>query len=301
MELTMLNHPLPYFFPYLAAIALLEGIYLFRRNDGYDWRESLASVGVALGQQWIGLIVRGVIVSGLIWLWQFRLWTIPLNHAWGIALLFLGVEFCYYWEHRLSHTVNWFWASHSVHHSPNHYNLSMAYRLGWTAGISGAPIFFVPLVLLGFQPMAVLGMLAINLLYQFWLHTELIPKLGPLEWILNTPSHHRVHHACDIQYLDRNYGGILIIFDRLFGSYAEETTPCTYGLVYPRHHVNPFKVAFSGWIELYEQLVLHKGWWRKLRLLFAEPGWGVPSKLDNPAHHFDFDDFIHSLRWHRHE
>ncbi|WP_424194035.1 sterol desaturase family protein [Ampullimonas aquatilis] len=301
MEHSILNHPLPYFFPFLVLLALLEGFYLFQRKGTYDWRESLASMGVALGQQLIGLATRGVVAGGFIWLWQYRLWTIPLNQAWGWGLLFLGVEFCYYWEHRLSHTVNWFWASHSVHHSPNHYNLSMAYRLGWTAGISGASIFFVPLVLLGLHPLAIFSMLAVNLLYQFWLHTELIPKLGPLEWVLNTPSHHRVHHACDIQYLDRNYGGILIIFDRLFDSYVEETTPCTYGLVYPRHHVNPVKVAVAGWTELYQQIHLQKGVWRKLRLLFAAPGWGVPSKLDNPAHHFDFDGFIHSLQRYRHE
>ena len=131
--------------------------------------------------------------------------------------------------------MRWFWATHAVHHSPNEFNLGIAYRFGWTGRLAGNAVFFVPMIWLGFPPKAVFAALALNLLYQFWLHTEWVPKLGWLEYVLNTPSHHRVHHASNADYIDRNYGGVLIVFDRLFGTFAAERDdlPCRYGLVTP--------------------------------------------------------------------
>ena len=152
---------------------------------------------------------------------------------WSIVLLFVGLEFFYYWYHRTSHTSRWFWAAHSVHHSPNQLNLAAAYRLGWFGKFTGTSLFFTPLVFLGFTPTVVLSALFLNLLYQFWLHADWIPRLGWLEYVFNTPSSHRVHHARNPEYLDANYGGVLIVFDRLFGTYIAERDDvrCDYGLI----------------------------------------------------------------------
>ena len=207
----------------VLAIATLEGIVIrFVLKRSYDWRAYFASLADAIGRGLIRALPFGVVQALFFFLWQHRLFTVPMNNVWSWALLFLGQEFCYYWMHRADHRVRWLWANHAVHHSPNHLSLSSAYRLGWTQGLSGGALFFAPLVVLGFNPVVVVAALALNLLYQFWLHTELIPKLGPLEWVLNTPSHHRVHHASNAEYLDKNFGGVLIMFDRLFGTLAIE-------------------------------------------------------------------------------
>jgi sterol desaturase/sphingolipid hydroxylase (fatty acid hydroxylase superfamily) len=188
-------------------------------------------------------------------------------------LLFIGQEFCYYWHHRAAHRVRWFWATHCVHHSPNELTLASALRLGLTGKISGAALFFVPLVWLGYAPVAVLATVGLNLLYQFWLHATWIPKLGPLEWVLNTPSHHRVHHASNPEYLDRNYGGVLIVFDRLFGTFSAEREAVAprYGLTTPLRSYNPLRIALHGWQALARDLVATRGWRARLRVLFGPP------------------------------
>jgi len=180
--------------------------------------------------------------------WTLRLWEAPLDQVWTWALLFVGVEFIYYWQHRAGHEVRWFWASHSVHHSVTHYNLSAAYRLGWTAGFTGQALFYLPLAVLGFHPLAIFAMLGLNLLYQFGLHTTLVPKLGVLEAVLNTPSHHRVHHASNLDYLDANYGGVLIVFDRWFGTWRPERDDVVpvYGLVTPLRSHNPLVILCAN-------------------------------------------------------
>ena len=137
--------------------------------------------------------------------------------------------------------MRWFWCTHAVHHSPNQLNLSAAYRFGWTGKLTGTLAFFMLAPLLGMPPRIVLMLLSLNLLYQFWIHATWIPRLGPLEWILNTPSAHRVHHAANLEYLDGNYGGVLIVFDRLFGTYIAERAdvPCRYGLVQADDELQP--------------------------------------------------------------
>jgi hypothetical protein len=183
------------------------------------------------------------------------------------------VEFVYYWQHRISHECRWFWATHSVHHSPNHMVLLGALRLGWTGAITGQFLFFVPLVLMGYSAIDVLIVLGINLIYQFWLHTELIGKLGPLEWVFNTPSHHRAHHASNPEYIDRNYGGVLIIFDRLFGTFAEERedVPLKYGLVKPIYSYNPFRIALNEWLVIAKELQQSRSLSQLFTILFSAP------------------------------
>jgi sterol desaturase/sphingolipid hydroxylase (fatty acid hydroxylase superfamily) len=193
----------------------------------------------------------------------------------SVLLLFVGLEFFYYWYHRTSHTVRWFWNTHSVHHSPNQLTLAAAYRLGWLGKLSGATIFFTPLALLGFQPTAVLTALFLNLLYQFWLHADWIPRLGVLEYVLNTPSAHRVHHARNPEYLDANFGGVLIVFDRLFGTYVAERAdlPCEYGLVTPVTTYNPVRINFQPWIGLARDLAGARSMREVWGFLFGAPGW----------------------------
>jgi sterol desaturase/sphingolipid hydroxylase (fatty acid hydroxylase superfamily) len=243
----------------VGAAAVEAVAYLFWRPKEYDWRASLASLADLLVRQNLvyTLLAFGLADPLIGWAWQHRLTTLPLDGLGALAVLFLGQEFCYYWFHRASHRVRWFWASHAVHHSPNQLNLSAAYRFGWTGRLAGSMAFFAPLIWLGFQPRAVFTTLSLDLLYQFLLHATWIPKLGPLEWLLNTPSHHRVHHAANPEYRDANFGGVLIVFDRLFGTFRAERddVPCRYGLVTPLESNNPIRIAFHEWLALGRDLV----------------------------------------------
>jgi sterol desaturase/sphingolipid hydroxylase (fatty acid hydroxylase superfamily) len=274
MELS--QHKFAWVLPMLITLALIEALILrFKLQQSYDWRESMASIGVAIGQKLSGALSALVLGGVYLFAWQNRLTTIEINDWLRAALLFFSVEFVYYWNHRISHECRWFWASHAVHHSPQQLNFSAAYRLGWTAGLSGSGLIFIPLVLLGFHPLAVFGMLAINLFYQFWLHNDWMPKFGFIEWIFNTPSHHRVHHAINPEYLDRNYGGILIIYDRLFGSFVaerEDNLPI-YGLVKQVNSYNPIKIAFHEWVNIVHDLRYARSLREVMGYLFAAPGW----------------------------
>jgi sterol desaturase/sphingolipid hydroxylase (fatty acid hydroxylase superfamily) len=241
----------------ILAVATLEALWLTRSRGRYDWRAYFASAGDLLLRIAAGLLPLGLASSALNALWQYRLYTMPLNTPWAWLVLFVGQDFFYYWMHRADHRVRWLWATHSVHHSPHELNLSAAYRLGWTARLSVAPIFFAPLVLLGFPPQVVGAALAINLLYQFWLHAPWIPRLGLLEWALNTPAHHRVHHASNPEYLDANFGGVLIVFDRLFGTLKQEqpSAPIRYGLTRPVKSYNPLWIGLHEWIAMLRDLL----------------------------------------------
>jgi sterol desaturase/sphingolipid hydroxylase (fatty acid hydroxylase superfamily) len=267
---------LVYSFPVVIALAVTEAAVLWCTSPSYDWRASLASLTDLLVRKYFVYVWLPIgIADPLVPLaWQHRIATVPLGTFGAVALLFIGQEFCYYWFHRASHRVRWLWGSHAVHHSPNELNLSAAYRFGWTGRLAGSSLFFVPLVWLGFPPVTVFATLNLNLLYQFWLHTTWIPKLGPLEYVLNTPSHHRVHHASNPEYLDRNYGGVLIVFDRLFGTLAVERddVPCRYGLVHPLHSWNPIRIAFHEWAALVRDLWRAKGWRVRYDALFGPPG-----------------------------
>ncbi len=206
--------------------------------------------------------------------YDHRLFTVPIDSMASVLLLFIGLEFFYYWYHRTSHTVRWFWNTHSVHHSPNQFNLAAAYRLGWFGKLTGATVFFAPLSFLGFEPGTVLAALALNLLYQFWIHADWIPTLGVLEYVLNTPSAHRVHHARNPEYLDANFGGVLIVFDRLFGTYVEERAdlPCEYGLVHRVTTYNPIRINGEPWLGLIRDLKSARSLLRRLALSLWRAG-----------------------------
>ena len=274
MEQFFTNYQLVFFLP-LIMLAIFIEPYFYKRQfkKSYPWRDSATSLGVGVGHQLTGivnrLLIQGVMAS---FIWNYRIYTMP-EVWWIYPALFFGLEFCYYWYHRASHEVFLLWATHSTHHSPNEMTLSAAYRLGWMPFLSFTWVFFLPLVFIGFSPIAVFTMLSINLMYQFWLHTKLIDKLGILEGVMNTPSAHRVHHASNPQYLDKNYGGILMIFDRFFNTYAkeEEGVQIIYGLTHPNYSKNPVKVVFHVWRELIVKVSQKNGLREKLRLIFSPP------------------------------
>jgi sterol desaturase/sphingolipid hydroxylase (fatty acid hydroxylase superfamily) len=263
----------------VLTASLIEAAWMHSRAPGsYDWRAFGVSLLDMLVRNLQRILMPGILISPIgQWVWEHRLMTVPLDGLWAFALLFVGQEFCYYWYHRASHRVRLMWCTHAVHHSPKQLTLAAAYRLGWTAFFSGAIYFFLPLIVLGFSPKVVFACLGINLLYQFWLHATWIPKLGPLEYVLNTPSAHRVHHAANLHYLDANFGGVLIIFDRLFGTYVQERDdlPCRYGWVQPMTSYNPLKVELHQWSSLGRDLRASRSIREFFGMLFKPPGWRV--------------------------
>jgi sterol desaturase/sphingolipid hydroxylase (fatty acid hydroxylase superfamily) len=279
--------------PAVIVIATLEGLILavvMRRN--YNWRAYIASLADALGRQYFvyTFLPLSLAQPAVDFAWNHRLFTVPLNSAVAVVVLVIAQDFSYYWFHRCSHRVRWFWATHAIHHSSNEFNLATSYRFGWTGRLSGAAIFYVPMIWLGFAPGPVFVAAGLGLLYQFWLHAEWIPKLGWLEYVLNTPSHHRVHHASNAEYLDRNYGGIFIVFDRMFGTFVAERDdlPCRYGLVTPLRSNNPVIIAFHEWRALARDLWWARSWGERLACLIGPPA-GTPagpsvaaSKVDTP-------------------
>jgi len=263
----------PLFLAFALALIALELVRRRRAGRGYDGRAALASAGVAAGQIISGALGAAIIVPALTALWLVAPVKWPLDD-WRLWIAgFFAYELAYYWQHRLSHTVRWFWATHSVHHTANEFVLPAAFRLGWTAGISGVWLPIAPLALIGMPPLMILTLTVVNLRYQFLLHTEEIGRLGPLEWVLNTPSHHRVHHGSNPAYLDRNFGGVLIVFDRLFGTFAAERPdePVRYGLTTPVRSNNPFVIALQGWRDLWRDLRAARNAGEILHSLFGRP------------------------------
>jgi len=274
---------MPWLLGLLALVlgaATLEGlVQTFVRRVPYDWRAYAASLGDAVGRRAVDALGLSIAAPVLAWAFAHRVQTLSLATPTAFALLFVGQEFFYYWYHRAAHRVRWFWATHAVHHSPNELTLAAALRLGWTGKLTGSALFFAPLVWLGFPPTAVLATLAANLLYQFWLHAPWMPRLGPLEWVLNTPTHHKVHHASNPEYLDCNYGGALIVFDRLFGTFValRDDVPPRYGLTTPLASHNPVRIALHGWLALAQDLRAVRGVRAGLRVLFGPPAVTHPS------------------------
>lgn len=258
----------------LLFIAVEYLIILLSHHDhSHDAQETAASIGVALGDLVVRFATAGLVTIPFLLLYNKRLFDIPTGNPLSWLVLFLGAEFCYYWFHRLSHEIRWFWASHAVHHSATHFNLSAAIRLGWTGQLTGAFLFFLPLAWIGFHPFAIAAVLGAGLLYQFFLHTAFPVKLGILERVFNTPRHHRVHHAANDECLDKNYGAVLIIFDRLFGTYAEvaDDKQLIFGLKGRAVSNNPVRIALGEWQHLFSDVQKANGLRGKLAVLFGRP------------------------------
>jgi sterol desaturase/sphingolipid hydroxylase (fatty acid hydroxylase superfamily) len=275
IKLYMLVFPL-----FIAAIAAEAAYFRWVLRKDYGWRATLSNVVVALGRLVTEGALAAVVLAVYFAAFNARPFDIPMDNWISWVALFFAVDFAYYWLHRMSHEIRWMWAQHAVHHSARQLTLSVAYRLGWTSLIAGPWLFLVPVCWIGFDPLSVGLMFAANLIYQFWLHTEAVPRLGVLEAVFNTPSHHRVHHGVNPEYLDRNYGGVLIVWDRIFGTYAPEKadTAIEYGLVHQVDTLNPLKIVVSEWVSLIRDLRSARDLREAAGYAFGKPGWGPERK-----------------------
>jgi sterol desaturase/sphingolipid hydroxylase (fatty acid hydroxylase superfamily) len=260
---------IPAFLLLLVAEAIADAVM---RRDLYEIHDTAASLTMGIGNVFINLFVKAVIFAFFTFLSRFAVFHIPFTW-WGWTLGFFADEFSYYWFHRTSHECRFFWASHVVHHSSQRYNLGTALRQTWTGSLTGGFIFWMWMPLVGFQPLMIFTLQACSLLYQFWIHTELIRTMGLLELVLNTPSHHRAHHGSNPQYIDRNHGGTLIVFDRLFGTYECEDERVRYGLTTNLATYNPFRIAFHEWAEIARDVKSARSWSARWNYVFGRPGW----------------------------
>ena len=264
----LINLAIPGFIGLLLLEVVLDAIM---RRELYQFKDTAASLAMGTGSILLSVFNKALMFAAYTAVHHFAIFNIGYQW-WAWAVLFFAEDLTYYWFHRTSHECRLFWASHVVHHSSQHYNLGTALRQTWTGNFMTF-IFWLWLPLVGFAPIMVLTMQSISLLYQFWIHTELVRRMGPLEWVLNTPSHHRVHHGSNHRYLDRNHAGVLIIWDRLFGSFEPESEKVVYGLTKNINSYNPLRIAFHEWVDIWND-VRHADTLRlKLRYVFGRPGW----------------------------
>lgn len=264
------------FLPVAAAMIALEFLTFCLRGQEarYDLRETMATAGVAVGDLAMRVVSAAALAVPFAYVYEHRLFDIPASQWWTWPAAFLAVEFAYYWQHRASHEIRWMWATHSVHHSATRFNLSAALRLGWTGLISGNFLFFLPLAWIGFHPIAIFTILGAGLVYQFFLHTAADVRLGWFEAVLNTPAHHKVHHASNDQFLDKNYGSVLIVFDRLFGTFAKAGPgdELRFGLKSGAGPAaNPIAIAFGEWRRMWNDLRKARNARQIVGALFGRP------------------------------
>ncbi len=266
---------------------LLIGVELLvlrarRMRGAYRFADSITNLSCGVGQQVLEPFLKAAALVPYTWLWTHaRLFDVRADSPVAWVLLVLGVDLGYYAFHRASHRIGFLWAVHAVHHQSEEYNLSVALRQPWLESII-SPVFYMPLAVLGFPPVLYLAGVTIDTLYQFWIHTRAIGRLGPLEWVLNTPSHHRVHHGIDPQYVDRNYGGIFIVWDRLFGTFQREEREPVYGTVKALATWNPLAANLAHWRELARMSRATSSLRDKLRVWIAPPEWR-PADLGGPV------------------
>jgi alkylglycerol monooxygenase len=293
MDTSYIHLAIPVFFA-LIGVEILAARLLER--DAYRFGDSIADLSCGILQQVLGVFLKTMLLAGYAWLFaRHRLFDLPSTSVLAWLGCFLGVDFLYYWFHRFSHEVNAGWAAHVVHHQSEEYNLTVALRQGaLQPAISW--VFYLPLALLGFPPLVFLAASSFNTLYQFWIHTRLIGRLGPLEWVLNTPSHHRVHHGRNPKYIDRNHGGTLIVWDRLFGTFRAEEEEPVYGITRPLRSFNPVWANLQVPTDLARMAARTRRLPDAMRLLGKRPGWRpeelggyVPPPEVDPAREVKYD------------
>ncbi|MDQ3748603.1 MAG: sterol desaturase family protein [Acidobacteriota bacterium] len=265
--------------PIFALLIAVEAYLVIRENrENFDRKDTWSNIFIGFMSVAWGALFG--LVTSLIYLWAYELapYKMPMNALWAWVILLFVDDFAYYWFHRISHEVRFFWNFHVVHHSSNQYNLSVAVRQSWFGGIAQW-IFYLPIAFLGFPLWAFATMHGLNLIYQFWIHTKLVRKLGFLEKILNTPSHHRVHHGVNNQYLDKNYAGIFIFWDRMFGTFVEESEEVRYGIIKPLSSYNPMWINTHGWAETWEAMKTKRTIFGKMRCLFGAPAMDFEEKI----------------------
>lgn len=263
-----------YAVPFFGLLVVLE-IFLATKSKSvsYETKDTMASLGMGLGNQVLSLVLAGLVASITIFAYKHRFFELGTGPFVFVMCFFLE-DLTYYWAHRIGHERRYFWASHVVHHSSQHYNLSTALRQTWTGNLSGGFLFWIPLALIGIHPAIIFMFQGISLVYQFWFHTEAIDKMPKwFEAVFNTPSHHRVHHATNPEYLDRNYGGVLIIWDRIFGTFVPESETPKYGIVSNLGTFNPLRIAIHEWVGIIKDVKNAKSLHELWGFIMGPPGW----------------------------
>ena len=247
---------------------------------GYERRDTTASLTMLAGNIVANLAIAGVVGSVSRLVFRHRIANVHLS-KWSLPIAMVAWDFLYYWDHRWMHEVRLLWANHVTHHSSERYNLSTALRQPWSSILTFWA--FLPMPLLGIPAHHVAKAGQLNLLYQYWIHTEAIDKLPePIEAVFNTPSHHRVHHGANPQYLDKNYGGILIIWDRLFGTFEPEVRRIKYGLTKNIDTFNPIRIGYHEFVDIVRDVRAADGWRNKLGHVFRRPGWTPTAAAASP-------------------
>jgi len=261
---------IPLFF-FLIGIELL--VEHWQRQKLYRLNDAISNINMGTSQQTVGTLFKILIPLSLYELVFSQFAFFKIQNTWlNYAILFIAYDFCYYWAHRKSHEINLLWSGHVVHHQSEDYNLAVALRQSWFQSLWTAP-FYLPLALAGFPTEMLVWVGAINLTYQFWIHTEAIDKLGFLEYFMNTPSHHRVHHGRNEKYIDRNHAGVFIVWDRMFGTFQIEEERPTYGITTPLASWSPVWANFAHFSAIYKQMQETPNFLDKVKVVFYPPGW----------------------------
>lgn len=260
--------------PLYILLILLELAYeRWSGRHTYRLADAVTSIDTAVLRMLLEGPLRLLLVVPYAWLYEHaRLWTLDPASPWTWLLGFVAVDFCFYWAHRSLHRYNLLWGAHQPHHSSEDFNLSTALRKGAFQTAFDWP-FYLPLALLGLPLPLFLVLLGAQLVYQFWIHSQHVGRLGMLEWFMVTPSNHRVHHGQNDRYIDKNHGGVFIVWDRLFGTFADETEAVRYGVTTPVRTFDPLRLQFSWWLLLWADAVATRSWWDKLRLWWMPTGW----------------------------
>lgn len=267
----------------------------WQKKDVYRLNDSLNDLHCGILQQILGVFTQVLVFSAYVWIYESsRILDVPAASVAGWVACFVLVDHQYYWFHRISHESNLPWGAHIVHHSSEEYNLAVALRQGSFQHLFGW-IFYLPIAWLGFSPLVFLACKSFNTLYQFWIHTRLIGKLGPVEWVMNTPSHHRVHHGCDEKYLDRNYAGVFIVWDRLYGSFQEEEEEPTYGITKPLQSWNPLWANVHYYVDLARLARQAPDWRERVKVWLMPPTWRPSWAPDGPGEARELSPLTHGV------
>lgn len=272
--------------PLFAVSLSIEWLLRWRRSGDFQiakpgqtfyWKEVLANFRLGGGFYVFEILFHIAFVGAAIaYVWEHRLFTVSIN-AWTLPLIFLVEEFFYYCYHRSAHRVRWFWAQHVGHHTGEIMNMSTAARQSALTGLIGSWAFFLPPVFLGVHPGLIYGMLGANLAYQWFVHTEVVDKFHPsIEWLINTPSNHRVHHGRNPQYIDRNYGGVLMIYDHFFGTYAREEEKVVYGIPRQIRSYSWFVLNLHEFVDMFRDAMAPGPIWQRLKHFWMPPAWERP-------------------------
>lgn len=267
--------------PFFALMIGIEAFVAYRRGQHfYEAKDAVNNIFIGFVSVAFGAFFGLFIGAAYLFAYEVAPFKFPADAWWSWVILFFVDDFAYYWFHRVSHESRLFWNFHVVHHSSEQYNLSVAVRQSWFGGIAHW-MFYIPIMFLGFAPWMFALMHGFNLIYQFWIHTKLVDKLGPFEFIFNTPSHHRVHHGVNEHYIDKNYAGVLIIWDRIFGSFVEEKEEPQYGITTPLSSYNPIYANTHAWSEMFQAIKRQKDLRSKIMCIFGPPDMDTKQLVNN--------------------